>query len=149
VAFEKRVMDGRTLIKSLIKSSGDGTVTKQECGLPDSITCAITYSVDLQNRRGSPNAREIHNMGMNQILEGAAVMPGNPQRARHTPTVTFTLDDRPDSVSGKSVCADCYLYVNATVSYVMVISVQYAIDVEGVVTCSEAGKFFDATWGKE
>ena len=31
----------------------------------------------------------------------------------------------------------------------MFIGVEYKLGVEGVVPCSEAGKFFDATWGKD
>jgi hypothetical protein len=146
--LEKEVMDRRELIKSLLKLPGE-TVTRKDCGLPESVTCSITYSMEQLNHGGSPSDRETFNMAMNQILDGAAVMPGNPQHARHTPTVTYTFDHQPHSVSGKSVCADCYLYVNAYVPFVMATSVQYEIAAEGVVTCSEAGKFFDATWGKD
>jgi len=37
---------------------------------------------------------------------------------------------------GKSVCADCYLYVNANVSFVMgVVGVQYEASGEGIAVC--------------
>jgi hypothetical protein len=51
---------------------------------------------------------------------------------------------------GKSVCADCYLYVNANVSFVMgVVGVQYEASGEGIAVCNEAGKFFDTQAGSE
>ena len=51
---------------------------------------------------------------------------------------------------GKSVCADCYQYVNANVSFVMgVVGVQYEASGEGIVVCNEAGKFFDTQAGSE
>jgi hypothetical protein len=92
ISFEKdEVLARRPLIKSLLKLPGDPS-TRKDCGLPESVTCSITYSMEQLNHGGSPSDRETFNMAMNQILDGAAVMPGNPQHARHTPTVTYTFD---------------------------------------------------------
>jgi hypothetical protein len=95
------------------------------------------------------NADRSHNIVLNQILDGAASMVGNSQDARHTPTVTVTISGTQDNNSGKSVCAGCYLYVNADVSFVMAGGVEYEISSEGIVVCNEAGKFFDTRASSE
>jgi len=41
------------------------------------------------------------------------------------------------------------LYVNATVSFAMVGGVQYEASGEGIVVCTDAGKFFDARASSE
>ncbi len=93
---------------------------------------------------GGQNADHQRTFGWNQILDGAASMVGNSQHARHTPTVKMIIDGETErNNSGKSVCADCYLYVNASVSFVLVPSGQSEAIGEGIVVCSEAGKFFD------
>jgi hypothetical protein len=112
----------------------------ENCGLPNDITCSITYSI-----LGNLNANRGHNIVLNQILDGSASMVGNSQHARHTPTVTVTISGTQHNNSGKSVCADCYIYVNANVSFVMVEGVQYEVSSEGIVVCSEAAKFFDTS----
>jgi hypothetical protein len=91
------------------------------------------------------NAERSANLMFNQILDGAASMVGNSQHARHTPIVEVTTGGTEHSNSGKSVCADCYLYVNANVSLPMAGGVQYEIRSEGIVVCSDAGKFFDTS----
>jgi len=60
----------------------------------------------------------------------------------------MTINGPEHSNSGKSVCADCYLYVNATVSFAMVGGVQNEASGEGIV-CSDAGKFFDTRASSE
>jgi hypothetical protein len=142
--FEKEVEKS----KPGIKSTGTGSATGLSCGLPDLITCSITYS--MYPIFGGQNAEHHRTFGWNQILDGAASMVGNSQHARHTPTVKMTIKGGPEhSNSGKSVCADCYLYVNATVSFAMVGGVQYEASGEGIVVCSEAGKFFDTRASSE
>jgi hypothetical protein len=89
---------------------------------------------------------------MNQILDGAATMPGNSQHARHTPTVTMTIDGTPHNNSGKTVCTNCYLYVNADVSTDLLSGAgaqPKGFTLEGSVVCSEAGKFYDVRPGSE
>jgi hypothetical protein len=82
----------------------------ESCGLPKYITCSITYSI--AGQPGGMNAERSHNLVFNQILDGAASMVGNSQHALHTPTVTVTISGTQHNNSGKSVCADCYLYAS-------------------------------------
>ena len=131
-----------------IKSAGTGSPTGLGCGLPGDITCSITYSMypifERQNADHQPT------FGWNQILDGAASMVGNSQHARHTSTVKITIDGGTEhNNSGKSVCADCYLYVNASVSFVLPPSGKSGAIDEGIVVCSEAGRFFDARVSSE
>jgi hypothetical protein len=133
--FETEVQKRKDVIKSFDASG-------KSCGLRNNITCSMTYSS--LPLGGGMNAD--HNLygRSSQILDGAASMVGNSQHARHTPTVKMTINGGTEhSNSGKSVCADCYLYVNATVSFAMVGGVQYETSGEGIVVCSESGKFFD------
>jgi hypothetical protein len=135
--FESEVQKRKDVIKSFGASG-------KSCGLPNNITCSITYSS--LPLGGGMNAD--HNLygRSSQILDGAAPMVGNSQTARHTPTVKVTINGGAEhNNSGKSVCADCYLYVNATVSFAMVGGVQYETSGEGIVVCNEAGKFFDTS----
>ena len=134
--------------KPATRSAGaDDLTTGGDCGIPDVITCTITYSRFLVSEE---NADGSIALGVNQILDGAATMVGHRQ-ARHTPTVTVTFDGIPYSNSGKSVCANCYLYVNA-VAYS---APKMAGDKgkmgtpEGSVVCSDAGKFVDSSPGDE
>ncbi len=77
-------------------------------------------------------------------------MAGDPEHARHTPAVTLNLDDKEHNNSGKSVCADCYLYVNASAGFASRGDEKHKFGGEGgVVVCSEAGKIFDVRPGKE
>ena len=128
-----------------IKSAGTGSATGLECGLPGDITCSITYSMypifERQNADHQPT------FGWNQILDGAASMVGNSQHARHTSTVKITIDGGTEhNNSGKR---DCYLYVNASVSFVLPPSGKSGAIDEGIVVCSEAGRFFDARVSSE
>jgi hypothetical protein len=124
-----------------IKSTGAGPATGKSCGFPDVITCSITYS--MYPVFGGQNADHHRTFGWNQILDGAASMVGNSQHAHHTPTVKMTIDGGTEhNNSGKSVCADCYLYVNANVSFVLTPGGQSEAIGEGIVVCSDAGKFF-------
>jgi hypothetical protein len=125
-----------------IKSTAAGPAAGLSCGLPDLITCSITYS--MYPVFVGMNAEHHRTFGWNQILDGAASMIGDSQHAQHTPIVKMTINGGIEHRnSGKSVCADCYLYVNATVSFPMVKSVQYEASGEGIVVCNEEGKFFD------
>ena len=122
---------------------------RREDGLrPPQLHHLLDHLLDAQRARGI-NADGSWNAGFSQILDGAAVMTGNPQHARHTPTVTLTFGESEHSNSGKSVCADCYLYLNANVPFVMLVGVRYKLAAESVVVCSETGKFYDARPGKE
>ena len=139
--FETEVQKRKDMIRSF------GT-TGKSCGLPNNITCSITYS-SLPLGGGMDADHNFYGRS-SQILDGAASMVGNSQHARHTPTVKMTINGGPEhSNSGKSVCADCYLYVNATVSFAMVGGVQYKASGEGIVVCSEAGRFFDSRASSE
>jgi hypothetical protein len=79
-------------------------------------------------------------------------MVGNPQHAHHTPMVTLVVTPCPTeadcnkgvphSNSGESVCADCYMYVNATISFGLERGA-VKIEQEARAVCSESGKFFD------
>jgi hypothetical protein len=140
--FESEVQKRKDVIKSFGASG-------KSCGLPNNITCSITYS-SLPLPAGM-NADHHLTVVWNQILDGAASMVGNSQNARHTPTVKMTIDGGAEHInSGKSVCADCYLYVNTNVSFVMeTAGVQYEASGEGIVVCSDAGKFFDTRASSE
>ena len=131
------------------KSKGTirSAVTGDGCGIPNQITCSITFS--WYPIVGGMNPDYSFRLGSNQILDGAATMVGNPQHARHTPTVTLTIVGEQHTNSGKSVCADCYLYVNANVFFTAEVGGGYDPRGEGVVVCSEAGKFVDSTPGEE
>jgi len=148
--YEKDMI-AKMLDQSKPSPGGISAATGTACGLPDQITCSITYS-----GYALPGMDANHNwtLGVHQILDGFATMFGNPPHARHTPTVTATIgffDNQshewvkgtPQANSGKSVCADCYLYVNAFPSAGMAGGVQYETKGEGIVVCNEAGKFFD------
>lgn len=155
-AFVQEVLT-KTPVKSILRSSGAAPATDEDCGLPHSITCSITYSIasgypGVMDPIGDDSPKiplaastEVV-LTMNQILDGAATMPGNSHHARHTPTLTMTIDGTPHNNSGKSVCANCYLYVNSSVP-VDLLSGPGAqprrIGLEGSVVCSEAGEFFD------
>jgi hypothetical protein len=131
--------------KDVIRSFG---ATGKSCGHPNNITCSITYSS--LPLRGGMNADNHLYGSSSQILDGTASMVGNSQHARHTPTVKMTINGGTEqNNSGKSVCADCYLYVNAIVSFPMVGGVQYEASGEGIVVCSAAGKFFDTRASSE
>ena len=124
--------------RDVIRSANTDPITGEGCGIPNSISCSITYSRFNTNRTSTDG---IDHIGITQILDGAAIMAGNHQNARHTPTVIWTTDGKEHNISGKSVCADCYLYVNADVSFAAG-DVVHEIGVpEGIVVCSEAGKF--------
>jgi hypothetical protein len=155
-AFENDVLT-KMPVKSLMKSSGVAPATGENCGLPNSIACSITYSI-VSGYLGVPGTAEVGPLKdfsaspagvvltMNQILDGAATMPGNSHHARHTPTVTMTIDRTPHRNSGKSVCANCYLYVNANVPMELFSGPEAqpkSLGLEGSVVCSEAGEFFD------
>jgi len=134
------------------RSAGADPATENGCGIPDVITCAITYSRFIVTP-GEENADDLDGaiaLGVNQILDGAATMIGHPH-ARHTPTVTVTFDGIPYSVSGKSVCANCYLYVNAVAySTPKTPGVKGEMSTpEATVVCSDAGKFVDSNPGDE
>ena len=131
-----------------IKSTAAGPAAGLSCGLPDLITCSITYS--MYPVFGGMNAEHHRTFGWNQILDGAASMVGNSQHARHTPTVKMTIDGgKEQNNSGNSVCGDCYLYVNANVSFVLTPGGQSGASGEGIVVCSDAGKFFDTRASSE
>ena len=66
-----------------IKSTDAGPAPGLSCGLPDLITCSITYS--MYPVFGGMNADHQLTLGWNQILDGAASMVGNSQHVRHTP----------------------------------------------------------------
>ena len=135
------------LVVHFIKSSVVNSATGEDCGPPNSLTCSITYSLGMKSR-GNPD-RTI-SMVFNQIVDGVATMAGNPEHARHTPAVTLNFDDEEHNNSGKSVCADCYLYVNGGPGFPMKVSEIHKFGGEGgVVVCSEAGKIFDVGPGKE
>jgi len=77
--------DGPRLRRSSRKvspgSSPLALATGLSCGLPDHITCSITYS--MYPVFGGQNADHQLTFGWNQILDGAASMVGNSQRVRH------------------------------------------------------------------
>ena len=110
-------------------------------------TCSITYSS--LPLRGEMNADHSFN-GIWSQIDGAVSMVGNSQHAQHTPIVKMTINGGTGHRnSGKSAYADCYLYVNAVVSFRMVTSVQYEASGEGMVICSETVKFFDTRASSE
>ena len=139
--FEKEVENRKDVIKSFGASG-------KSCGLPNNITCSITYSS--LPLRGGMNADHSFNGNWSQILDGAVSMVGNSQHAQHTPIVKMTINGGTEyRNSGKSICAECYLYVNATDSFVMAAGVQYEASGEGIVVCNEVGKLFDTQASSE
>ena len=132
--------------KSEFISAGTKGSSGENCGIPDHITCSLTFST---YRLPMISTLSVDN---NQILDGAATMVGNSQHAHHTPTVTLVVTPCPTEAdcnkgvphtnSGESVCADCYMYVNATVS-VGLERGAVKIEAKGTAVCSESGNFFD------
>jgi hypothetical protein len=133
--------------KPMIKSYAISSSTGENCGLPNQFTCSITYS--FRPTGGGFNEVGQDMFGSTQILDGVVTMFGNPPHARHTPTVTLVGGGKQQSSSGKSVCADCYLYVNSTMSFPGVEGVQYEVGHGGSVACSETGKFFETDASSE
>lgn len=133
--------------KSTFISASTKGSSGENCGIPDHITCSLTFSTYPLPKI---NADYTFSMDHNQILDGAAMMVGNSQHARHTPMVTLVVTPCPTeadcnkgvlhSNSGESVCVDCYMYVNATVSVVVESPVK--IETKGTAVCSETGTFF-------
>src|SRR4029077_7747341 len=71
--FEKEVENRKDMIKSF-------GATGKSCGLPNNITCAITYSS--LPLAGGMNADHSFYGRWSQILDGTAFMVGNSQHAR-------------------------------------------------------------------
>lgn len=130
----------------MVKSYAINSSTGENCGLPNQFTCSITYS---WHSTGGFNEAGQDMFGATQILDGVVTMFGNPPHARHTPSVTLIGGGKQQSSSGKSVCADCYLYVNSNLSFPGEVGVQYEIGGGGSVACSETGKFFDTDASSE
>ena len=139
--MKKQLLDDLEHSKEMIKSSGVGSGSSNDCGVHDYITCSVTYSI--YPVAGGINPDGSFTAGWNQILDGAATMLGNPPHARHTPTVIQINDGKESKNSGKDVCADCYFYVNAAVFFTLRSGPPHETNSHGMVVCNEAGKFFD------
>jgi hypothetical protein len=169
VTTERRIqLDDEAAMSSTAKSVNAGPTKEKRCGLPDHTVCTITYSMFEPTMGrwdgGSAyhlelNADHSFNTEWNQILDGAAAMADNPEHSRHTPTVTMIVGALKHDDSGKSVCENCYLYVNSTVTLLVNAELKPVVQGEGwksfqggepgmtgaagTVVCSETGKVFD------